>query len=200
MRLGRKTSPLASQRRQGRTHSRIVGEARRQAGICHLSMVNRKTRPTSRILGNSSRGLRRKVGSRPSSEVAQHNAISRPQRAPCCGPATSPCARWSDNCEKASHEALKAFLGGGQHASEISVFCAARKSIMAMTKEPIHAARKAGKRVGSCAVAAYYCPPVGKLEVSFDSGVTLAVLAKLIQGLAGASTADLSKIEISPAG
>ena len=71
---------------------------------------------------------------------------------------------------------------------------------MAMTKEPIHAARKAGKRVGSCAVAAYYCPSVGKLEVSFDSGVTLAVLAKLIQGLAGASTADLSKIEISPAG
>jgi hypothetical protein len=74
------------------------------------------------------------------------------------------------------------------------------KSIMAMTKEPIPAARKAGKGVGSCAVAACYRPSVGKLEVAFDNGVPLAVPAKLIQGLAGASTADLSKIEISPAG
>ena len=43
---------------------------------------------------------------------------------------------------------------------------------MAMTKEPISAARKAGKHVGSCAVAAYYRPSVGKLEVEFDNGVT----------------------------
>jgi hypothetical protein len=38
-------------------------------------------------------------------------------------------------------------------------------------------------------------PSVGKLEVEFDNVVTLAVPAKLIQGLAGAGTADLSKIE-----
>jgi Protein of unknown function (DUF2442) len=89
---------------------------------------------------------------------------------------------------------------GGQYASEIAAFVRQGKSIMAMTKEPIPPARKAGKGVGSCAVAACYRPSVGKLEVAFDNGVPLAVPAKLIQGLAGASTADLSKIEISPAG
>src|ERR1700676_31698 len=74
------------------------------------------------------------------------------------------------------------------------------ESIMAITKEAIAAARAAAKEVGPCAVAARYRPSIGKLEVEFDNGVTLAVPTNLIQGLAGASTADLSKIEITPAG
>src|ERR1700688_3165206 len=71
---------------------------------------------------------------------------------------------------------------------------------MAITREAIAAARAAAKEVGPCAVAARYRPSVGKLEVEFNNGVTLAVPTSLIQGLAGASTADLSKIEITPAG
>jgi len=71
---------------------------------------------------------------------------------------------------------------------------------MAITKEAIAAARAAAKEVGPCAVAARYRPSVGKLEVEFNNGVTLAVPTSLIQGLAGASMADLSKIEITPAG
>ncbi|MFM0150854.1 DUF2442 domain-containing protein [Paraburkholderia sp. RL18-085-BIA-A] len=71
---------------------------------------------------------------------------------------------------------------------------------MAITKESIAAARKAGKELGPRAVAARYRPSVGKLEVEFDNGVTLAVPARLIQGLARASATDLSKIEITPAG
>jgi hypothetical protein len=57
---------------------------------------------------------------------------------------------------------------------------------MAITKESIAAARKAGKEVGPRAVAARYRPSIGKLEVEFDNGVTLAVPTHLIQGLARA--------------
>lgn len=71
---------------------------------------------------------------------------------------------------------------------------------MAVTKEAIAAARAAAKEVGPCAVAARYRPSVGKIEIEFDNGVTLAVPTSLIQGLAGASAADLSKIDVTPAG
>ncbi|SAL06507.1 hypothetical protein AWB81_07628 [Caballeronia arationis] len=71
---------------------------------------------------------------------------------------------------------------------------------MAITKESIAAARKAGKEAGPCAVAARYRPSIGKIEAEFSNGVTLTLPANLIQGLAGASPADLSKIEITPAG
>ena len=71
---------------------------------------------------------------------------------------------------------------------------------MAITDESIAAARKAGEAVGPCAVAARYRPSVAKIEVEFDNGVTLAVPVSLIEGLAGASDADLKVIEISPAG
>jgi len=52
---------------------------------------------------------------------------------------------------------------------------------MAITKEAIAAARAAAKEVGPCAVAARYRPSVGKLEVEFINGVTLAVPTSLIQ-------------------
>jgi hypothetical protein len=71
---------------------------------------------------------------------------------------------------------------------------------MAITKESIAAARAAATQVGPCAVAARYRRALGKLEIEFDNSVTLAVPTSLIQGLAGASVADLSKIEITPAG
>jgi len=71
---------------------------------------------------------------------------------------------------------------------------------MAISKEAIDAARARVKEDGPCAVAARYRPSIGKIEIEFDNGVTLAVPTSLIQGLAGAQAADLSKIEISPAG
>jgi hypothetical protein len=71
---------------------------------------------------------------------------------------------------------------------------------MAITDESIAAARKAGEAIGPCAVAARYRPSVAKIELEFDNGVTLAVPVSLIEGLAGASDADLKVIEISPAG
>jgi DNA invertase Pin-like site-specific DNA recombinase len=74
------------------------------------------------------------------------------------------------------------------------------ENIMAITKESIAAARQAGKDVGPRAVAARYRPSIGKVEVEFDNGVTLAVPARLIQGLSNAGTSDLSKIEITPSG
>ncbi|SAL10631.1 hypothetical protein AWB69_00193 [Caballeronia udeis] len=71
---------------------------------------------------------------------------------------------------------------------------------MAITNESIAAARKAGEAIGPCAVAARYRRSIAKIEVDFDNGVTLAVPVALIQGLGGASDADLKVIEISPTG
>ncbi len=71
---------------------------------------------------------------------------------------------------------------------------------MEISKEAIDAARARAQDNGPCAVAARYRPSIEKIEVEFDNGVTLAVPTSLIQGLAGASAADLSKIEITPAG
>jgi hypothetical protein len=71
---------------------------------------------------------------------------------------------------------------------------------MEISKEAIRTARARAKEVGPCAVGARYRPSVGKIEVEFDNGMTLAVPTSLIQGLAGARAADLSVIEITPAG
>jgi Protein of unknown function (DUF2442) len=71
---------------------------------------------------------------------------------------------------------------------------------MAITKESIAAARKAGKEIGPVAVSARYRRATEKLEVEYDNGVTLAIPVALIQGLAGASAADLSRIEITSSG
>jgi len=71
---------------------------------------------------------------------------------------------------------------------------------MAITKEAIAAAREAGKETGPCAVAARYRASTGRLEVEFDNGVALAIPVHLLQGLVGATTAELNKIEITPTG
>ncbi|MFT4434875.1 DUF2442 domain-containing protein [Caballeronia sp. 15715] len=71
---------------------------------------------------------------------------------------------------------------------------------MAITIESMAAARKRGEGVGPCAVKARYRRSIAKIEVEFDNGVTLAVPIALIQGLDGASDAELKMIEISPAG
>jgi hypothetical protein len=71
---------------------------------------------------------------------------------------------------------------------------------MAITNESIAAARRAGEAIGPCAVSARYRPSIAKIEVDFDNGVTLAVPVSLIEGLRGASDAELKVIEISPAG
>lgn len=55
-------------------------------------------------------------------------------------------------------------------------------------------------RKSAHAPSSRYRPSVGKLEVEFDNGATLAVPARLIQGLARASATGLSKIETTPAG
>lgn len=71
---------------------------------------------------------------------------------------------------------------------------------MAVTKESIAAARAAGEKVGPVAVSARYRPTLRKLEIAYGNGVTLAIPVSLIEGLEHASAAELSEIEISPAG
>ena len=65
---------------------------------------------------------------------------------------------------------------------------------MAITNESIAAAREAGETIGPCAVSARYRPSIGKIEVDFDNGVTLAVQVSLIEGLGGATDADLKAL------
>src|ERR1700748_3778426 len=69
---------------------------------------------------------------------------------------------------------------------------------MVITKESIAPARQAG--VGLTAVSSRYRRATEKLEVEYDNGVLVIIPVALIEGLAGASAADLSRIEITPSG
>ena len=73
---------------------------------------------------------------------------------------------------------------------------------MEPTSEQMEAASTAmeAKRAAGHATAARYDAPSGRLVVSLHNGVELAVPVRLVEELADADPADLTEIEISPAG
>lgn len=73
---------------------------------------------------------------------------------------------------------------------------------MEPTSEQMEAASAAmeAKRAAGHATAARYDAPSGRLVVSLHNGVEMAVPVRLVEGLSDADPADLSEIEITPAG
>lgn len=61
-------------------------------------------------------------------------------------------------------------------------------------------ARMEERRKGGIVVAARYNRRTARIVLDFDNGVQLAIPSALVEGLAGEAAADLSEIEISPAG
>jgi hypothetical protein len=75
--------------------------------------------------------------------------------------------------------------------------------MVAISKEQMAAARKAGAAAGPSVIAARYRRASAKLEVDFENGVSVAVPVAIIQEFEfarEATAADLAKIEIWGAG
>ena len=73
---------------------------------------------------------------------------------------------------------------------------------MAISEEAFEAAaiRGAGSREGGYAVSAEYDARQGRVCIGLSNGVMIMVPVHLLEGIAGAGDADLSEIEITPAG
>jgi hypothetical protein len=73
---------------------------------------------------------------------------------------------------------------------------------MAITERDVQQAEKRMEtlRESGFAVSARYDRRTGRVVIELNTGVQIAVPTRLTEGLAGASSANLSEIEISPAG
>jgi hypothetical protein len=73
---------------------------------------------------------------------------------------------------------------------------------MAITERDVQQAEKRmeAQRESGFAVSARYDRRTGRVVIELNTGVQIAVPTRLTEGLAGASSANLSEIEISPAG
>lgn len=73
---------------------------------------------------------------------------------------------------------------------------------MAVTERELEQAEKrmAALRENGFAVSARYDHRAARVVVTLNTGVQIAIPARLLEGLAGASAAELGEIEISPAG
>ncbi len=87
-------------------------------------------------------------------------------------------------------------------AGNLAVLCKEWRKIHGVNEQEFAQAQKRGRarRRTGYAVAARYDPVTSRIVVSLNTGLELAFPPSLAEGLAGASTEDLSEVEISPAG